>query len=30
MKQRNKLQICDMTHNYWIFILRIENYLQKD
>jgi len=27
MKKRNKMQICDMTHDYWIYFE--ENYVQK-
>ena len=28
MKQRNKMQIRDMTHEYWVYFE--ENYVQKD
>jgi len=28
MKQRNKMRIRDMTHDYWIYFE--ENYVQKD
>jgi hypothetical protein len=28
MKQRKKMQIRDMTHNYWLYFE--ENYVQKD
>jgi len=28
MKQRNKMRICDMTHDYWLYFE--ENYVQKD
>jgi len=27
MKQRNKMRICDMTHDYWLYFE--ENYVQK-